>query len=74
MQPAPGPGAGVAAHNSRFAVARRKPEAGEAGPDGMAVDAAALSDETKRRVEAAKSYIENMYKVQYQNIQERYAR
>uniref|UniRef100_A0A7S0R4E5 non-specific serine/threonine protein kinase n=1 Tax=Chlamydomonas leiostraca TaxID=1034604 RepID=A0A7S0R4E5_9CHLO len=74
MQPAPGPGAGVPAQNARFAVARRKPEAGEAGADGMAVDASALSDETKRRVEAAKSYIENMYKVQYQNIQERYAR
>jgi hypothetical protein len=33
-----------------------------------------VSDETKRRVAAAKSYIENMYKVQHQNIQERYAR
>lgn len=33
-----------------------------------------LTDETKRRVAAAKSYIENMYKVQHQNIQERYAR
>jgi hypothetical protein len=35
---------------------------------------AVVSDETKRRVAAAKSYIENMYKVQHQNIQERYAR
>ncbi|KIY97674.1 hypothetical protein MNEG_10289 [Monoraphidium neglectum] len=34
----------------------------------------ALSDDTKKRVAAAKSYIENMYKVQHQNIQERYAR
>jgi hypothetical protein len=34
----------------------------------------AVSEETKRRVAAAKSYIENMYKVQHQNIQERYAR
>uniref|UniRef100_A0A383V4A7 non-specific serine/threonine protein kinase n=1 Tax=Tetradesmus obliquus TaxID=3088 RepID=A0A383V4A7_TETOB len=33
-----------------------------------------VSEETKRRVAAAKSYIENMYKVQHQNIQERYAR
>jgi hypothetical protein len=33
-----------------------------------------MSEETKRRVAAAKSYIENMYKVQHQNIQERYAR
>lgn len=32
------------------------------------------SDETRKRVEAAKSYIENMYKQQSQNIQERYAR
>lgn len=71
MQPAPPTGAGAAPHNSRFTVARRKPE-GEAG----AADAgdAELSEETKKRVEAAKSYIENMYKVQYQNIQERYAR
>lgn len=33
-----------------------------------------VSEETKKRVAAAKSYIENMYKVQHQNIQERYAR
>jgi hypothetical protein len=43
---------------------------------GNSADAAAggLSEETKRKVAAAKSYIENMYKVQHQNIQERYAR
>ena len=35
---------------------------------------AVVSEETKKRVAAAKSYIENMYKVQHQNIQERYAR
>lgn len=35
---------------------------------------AAVSEETKKRVAAAKQYIENMYKVQHQNIQERYAR
>ena len=41
----------------------------------MAVDPTAdPSDETKRKVDAAKSYIENMYRVQHQNIQERYAR
>ena len=28
----------------------------------------------RRKVAAAKSYIEHMYKVQHQNIQERYAR
>lgn len=33
-----------------------------------------MTEETKRKVDAAKSYIENMYRVQYQNIQERYAR
>jgi hypothetical protein len=46
-----------------------------AGASGSgAAPAPQLSDETKRRVAAAKSYIENMYKVQHQNIQERYAR
>eukprot|EP00775_Hariotina_reticulata_P001879 gene1879-2214_t len=35
---------------------------------------AVVSEETKQRVAAAKQYIENMYKVQHQNIQERYAR
>lgn len=39
-----------------------------------AAGGAPMSEETKRRVAAAKSYIENMYKVQHQNIQERYAR
>jgi hypothetical protein len=34
----------------------------------------AVTEDTKRKVDAAKSYIENMYRVQYQNIQERYAR
>lgn len=33
-----------------------------------------MSEETRKRVAAAKSYIENMYRVQHQNIQERYAR
>jgi hypothetical protein len=33
-----------------------------------------ISELTKQRVSAAKSYIENMYKAQSQNIQERYAR
>jgi hypothetical protein len=43
--------------------------------DGMAAaGGAAVSEETKHKVAAAKSYIENMYKVQHQNIQERYAR
>jgi serine/threonine kinase 38 len=33
-----------------------------------------VSEETRRKVEAAKSYIENMYRNQQQNIQERLAR
>ena len=37
-------------------------------------DAGAVSEETKRRAAAAKSYIENMYRNQSQSIQERYAR
>jgi hypothetical protein len=43
---------------------------------GSSADAATggASEETKLKVAAAKSYIENMYKVQHQNIQERYAR
>ena len=73
MQPASGGLAGGA--GSLFGLVRRKPkpEGDGAGPseDSMPAD---HSEETKRRVEAAKSYIENMYKVQYQNIQERYAR
>lgn len=56
--------------NQRFQVARRNKEEGkEEGSEGSA-----LSEETKRKVDAAKSYIENMYKTTYQNIQERYAR
>ncbi|KAF8061170.1 STK38L [Scenedesmus sp. PABB004] len=51
------------------------PMAAPPPPGGAGGEAAApVSDETKRRVAAAKSYIENMYKVQHQNIQERYAR
>lgn len=38
------------------------------------MEAPPASEETRKRVEAAKSYIENMYKQQNQNIQERYAR
>jgi len=39
-----------------------------------AVPGEAVVSESKKRVAAAKQYIENMYKVQHQNIQERYAR
>jgi hypothetical protein len=54
-------------------------EAGGAGASAAGAAAAAaagvpMSEETQRRVAAAKSYIENMYRVQNQNIQERYAR
>lgn len=41
---------------------------------GGAAAPATVNDETLRKVEAAKSYIENMYKVQSQNIQGRYQR
>jgi len=61
---------------SRFGLVRRK-EAGESAPpaaspgDGQPHVA---SDETRAKVEAAKAKIENMYKVQNQNIQERLLR
>jgi hypothetical protein len=43
-------------------------------PPAGAASGVAVTEDTKRKVDAAKSYIENMYRVQYQNIQERYAR
>jgi serine/threonine kinase 38 len=56
-----------------FSYRRKKSE--DAGSDtsseGPVGDA---SEQTKQKVAAAKSYIENMYKVQQQNIQERSAR
>jgi hypothetical protein len=52
-------------------MASPSPAAAGSSADGVA---AGVSEETKRKVAAAKSYIENMYKVQHQNIQERYAR
>lgn len=52
-------------------MASPTPAAAGSNADGLA---AGVSEETKRKVAAAKSYIENMYKVQHQNIQERYAR
>jgi len=42
--------------------------------NGNAATEGEVSEETRRKVEAAKSYIENKYKVQFQNIQERYIR
>jgi len=50
---------------------RNKSQGG--GPAGAADDAEA-SEQTKKKVQAAKSYIENMYKVQHQNIQGRLER
>lgn len=44
---------------------------GDSGSDNVPLQA---SDETKKKVQAAKSYIENMYRVQHDKIQERYAR
>jgi serine/threonine kinase 38 len=59
-----------------FAINRRKKS--EAAADSMGDEASSPTDSpselTKQRVSAAKSYIENMYKAQSQNIQERYAR
>jgi hypothetical protein len=59
-----------------FSINRRKKS--EAAPDGMGEEASSPTDSpseaTRQRVSAAKSYIENMYKAQSQNIQERYAR
>lgn len=58
-------------------TARRK------NTEDMTVDAAqavggggaeAVSQATRVKADAAKQFIENMYKVQHQNIQERYAR
>lgn len=60
---AAGAGAGAAASGAAGA------------PGGAAAGAAApMSEETRRRVEAAKQYIENMYRSQQQSIQERHAR
>ncbi len=56
-----------------FASARQKK--GNEGGEVMAVDGAGVgataSEDTKRRVEAAKAYIENKYSQQRQQIQER---
>ena len=52
-------------------MASPSPPAGSSSADGLQPG---VSEETKRKVAAAKSYIENMYRVQHQNIQERYAR
>ncbi len=57
-------------------TARRK------NTEDMTIDAAqavgggaeAVSQTTRLKADAAKQFIENMYKVQHQNIQERYAR
>ena len=56
-----------------FSYRRKKSEdaASDTSSEGPVGDA---SEQTKQKVAAAKSYIENMYKVQQQNIQERSAR
>jgi len=57
---------------SRFGLVRRKEgeNPGTAGNDAPVT----ASEETRAKVEAAKAKIENMYKVQNQNIQERLSR
>ncbi|GLC43365.1 hypothetical protein PLESTB_001335800 [Pleodorina starrii] len=56
-----------------FSARRKKTEdMGKADPGGS--DEQAVSESTKQRVETAKQFIENMYKVQHQNISGRYAR
>lgn len=45
---------------------------GDSGPSEQ--PGVQASDETKKKVAAAKNYIENMYRVQADKIQERYAR
>ncbi len=56
------------------AQAMASPSTAAAGSNAGSELPAGVSEETKRKVAAAKSYIENMYRVQHQNIQERYAR
>eukprot|EP00967_Tisochrysis_lutea_P028922 scaffold33772_cov20-Tisochrysis_lutea.AAC.2 len=58
---------------SRFGLVRRK-EGGENNPQGASDAPLTASEETRAKVEAAKAKIENMYKVQNQNIQERLSR
>lgn len=58
---------------SRFGLVRRK-EGGESNPQGASDAPLTASEETRAKVEAAKAKIENMYKVQNQNIQERLSR
>lgn len=66
--------------NSRFALFQRPFSARKKRSDGGPADippepaSPSASEETKRKAEAAKSYIENKYRVQNQNIQERFAR
>lgn len=49
--------------------ARKKDTVG--GEDGSGTDDEALSDVTKQKAAAAKQYIENHYKEQMKNLQER---
>lgn len=70
----PVPRRGLPAPAPRARAPAAPPAAMEGGSGSGSGAAVPMSDETKRRVAAAKSYIENMYKVQHQNIQERYAR
>lgn len=69
----------------RFGLIRRKEQGGEPGSTQQQTNPASAegnqqqqvtvaSDETRAKVEAAKAKIENMYKVQNQNIQERLLR
>ncbi|GIL81944.1 hypothetical protein Vretimale_1513 [Volvox reticuliferus] len=58
-----------------FSARRKKTEdMGKVDAGGSGLSEQVVSESTRQRVEAAKQYIENMYKVQHQNIAERYAR
>ncbi|GFH29487.1 uncharacterized protein HaLaN_28153 [Haematococcus lacustris] len=60
---------GQAQSNKRYQLVRRTANDATTAAEGIPV-----TEDTQLRVAAAKSYIENMYKVQYHNIQERYSR
>jgi serine/threonine kinase 38 len=58
-----------------FSARRKKTEdMGKVDAGGNGLGEQAVSEATRLKVETAKQYIENMYKVQHQNIAERYAR
>ncbi|EFJ43530.1 serine/threonine protein kinase 19 [Volvox carteri f. nagariensis] len=58
-----------------FSARRKKTEdMGKADAGGTGLGEQAISESTRQKVEAAKQYIENMYRVKQENIGNRYAR